>query len=187
MKPLNIVVTGETNNIKTLIQCISYGPEETVTHSYQPKDTDTSIKVAMSFGSLQVDEDHRIDFFGGTDKQLFQFVSELPSSGTKGMIIVLDADQPADIDQLDQTIKQHINYLNRYAMVVGITGDDYLTIKQAEERVRQILVTSGWVVPVFSIDTQNKEDVGLLVETLLCFTDPGVQENHQKPQFKNRR
>ncbi len=180
MKRLNIIVTGETTNTKQLIKSISYGPEETVTHNYQSKGSELSSQVTMSFGSLQVDEDHRIDFFGGNDKALFEFVSELPTNGTKGLIIVLNADQPAGIANLDQTIKQHLHLLKKYAMVIVITGDDYPIIKQAEEQVRQILNAAGWLIPVFSIDTENKQDVGLLVETMLCFADPGIHEQKRR-------
>jgi len=185
MKPLSIVVTGEPTYIKTLINCISYGPDGLVSHCYQPKGFETAQKVQMSFGSLQVDEDHRIDFFGGNDDALFEFIDSLPDTRFKGMIVTLDADDSVGLKNLSGVLVRHEKYLSKYALVVGVSGSDYTSIKQAEEQVRQSLTAVNTVAPVFSIDPDNKEDVSLLVESLLCFARPGISDNKSgKSSFK---
>ena len=184
MKPFSIVVTGEPNDIKTLINCISYGPDELITHRYQTKDSGDNIEVQMNFGSLQVDEDHRIDFFGGNDEELFEFVNGRPENGFKGMIIILNSDDSKRIENFESELVKHESYLRKYALAVGVSGSDYTFIKQAEEQVRNCLSTMETVAPTFSIDPENKEEVSLLVESLLCLAHPGINDNKSgKPSF----
>lgn len=179
MKPLNIVVTGEPDAIKTLIRSIGYGPDKTIAHVFTSKKDQQKQTVDIDFGSLQVDEDYRIDFFGGTDPKLLEFVSELPGSGLRGMIVVVDADHDHANDTLDQILQANTALLKKFALAIGITGEDYQGIKRAETHAREFLMKMGTVAPVFSIDLTHKEDVNLLTESLLCFTDPGIHEKQR--------
>ena len=176
MKPFSIVVTGEPTYIKSLISCISYGPEDLITHRYRVKDSDATQDVRMNFGSLQVDEDHRIDFFGGNDEALFEFIDERPDVGFKGIIITLNADDSNALENFTDTLLRQMDYLHKHALVVGVSGSEYTAIKQAEEQVRQCLTDLDAVAPVFSIDPDNKDDVSLLVESLLCSARPGIND-----------
>ncbi|WP_223789422.1 hypothetical protein [Marinicella meishanensis] len=180
MKPLNIVVTGDPDAIKTLIRSIGYGPDKTIAHAYTSKKDLQAHTVDLNFGSLQVDDDYRIDFFGGTDPKLLEFVKQLPGSGLRGMIVVVDADQDNATDTLDQILQANTALLKKFALAIGITGDDYQGIKLAETHARESLRQLGAVAPVFSIDVAHKEDVNLLTESLLCLTNPGIHENNNK-------
>ncbi len=176
MKPFSIVVTGEPIYIKRLISCISYGPEDLITHRYRVKDSDATQDVRMNFGSLQVDEDHRIDFFGGNDEALLEFIDDRPDEGFKGIIITLNADDSNALENFTDTLLRQMDYLHKYALVIGVSGSEYTAIKQAEEQVRQCLTDLDAVAPVFSIDPDNKDDVSLLVESLLCLARPGIND-----------
>ena len=176
LKKINIAVTGEPTYIKRLIKCISYGPDDSITHSFHLKGIDAAQKVKMNFGSLQVDENHRIDFFGGNDDALFDFINELPESDLSGLIVMLNADDTIVLDGVNQLLLKHQHYLLKYALVLAVSGSDYALIKQAEEQVRQALRDLDTVAPVFSIDPENKEDVSLLIESLLCSARPGIND-----------
>ena len=176
LKKINIVVSGEPTYIKNLINCISYGPDDSISHSFQVKGSDTPQKVKMNFGSLQVDENHRIDFFGGNDDALFDFINALPESSLSGLIVMLNADDSIALDGFNQVLLKHQQYLLKHALVVAVSGNDYALIKQAEEQVRQALRDLDTVAPVFSIDPENKEDVSLLIESLLCSARPGIND-----------
>lgn len=185
MKPFSIVVTGEPTYIKSLINCISYGPDDLITHRYQVNGSDAIREVRLNFGSLQVDEDHRIDFFGGNDEALFEFIDNRPSNGFKGMIVTLDADNSVSRENFKDVLVKQMAYLRKYALVIGVSGADYASIKQAEESVRQSLTELNVVAPVFSIEPDNKEDVSLLVESLLCLARPGISDSKTgKSSFK---
>ena len=185
MKPFSIVVTGEPTYIKSIINCISYGPDELITHRFRLKNSDASKDVQMNFGSLQVDEDHRIDFFGGNDEVLFEFIDNRPDTDFKGLIITLDADDSEALSQFKELLLKQQSYLQKHALVVGISGNDYTSIKQAEEHIRHCLTELDSVAPVFSIDPDSKDDVSLLVESLLCFARPGIEEsNRGKSSFE---
>ncbi len=176
MKPFSVVVTGEPTYIKCLINCISYGPDELITHRFKAKNAEQVKEVQMNFGSLQVDEDNRIDFFGGNDDALFEFIEDRADSGIKGLIITLDADDKKALNNFKDLLAKHTNYLNKHALVIGVSGSDYTAIKQAEEQVRNCLTELQSVAPVFSIDPDSKKDVGLLVESLLCSARPGIHD-----------
>jgi len=138
----------------------------------------------MICGALPVDEDNRIDFFGGDDEALFEFIDERPDSAFKGLIITLDADDSKALSHVKGRLVKQQSYLHNYALVVGVYGSEYSSIKQAEEQVRTYLTKLNAVAPVLSINPNDKEDVNLLVESLLCFASPGIRDNYYgKPSF----
>jgi len=185
IKKISIVVTGEPTYIKSLINTISYGPDELVKHSYQHPESESMQTVQMYFGSLQVDDNHRIDFFGGNEDGLFDFVKSRPQNSFNGLILILNAEEADRVDGIKTAFIKHQNYLSKHTLVVAVSGKDYKKIKQAEEHVRKTLSDLDWVAPVFSIDTENKEDVSLLVESLLCSARPGINDNsHGKSLFE---
>ncbi len=185
MKPFNVIVTGEPAYIKSLIGCISYGPVDLITHRYRSSDAEDYKQVKMNFGSLQVDEDYRVDFYGGNNEALFEFIDVQSGVDFKGIIIVLNADDLVALNDFKGLLFKHIMYLNKHALAVAVSGNDYTAIKLAEEQVRQCLSDIGTVAPVFSIDPDNKEEVSLLIESLLVFARPGIHENARgKSSFK---
>lgn len=179
MKPFSVVVIGEPTYINSLINCISYGPGKIISHRFKGKNSETIQAVQMNFGSLQVDEDHRIDFYGGNDDAILEFMDSRPDADFKGMIITLNADDSMARHQFKAQLSKHERYLNKYALVVGVSGNNYTAIKQTEEQVRNCLSQMNAVAPVFSIDPNNESDVSLLVESLLCFAAPGMQDNYK--------
>ncbi len=176
MKPHNIVVTGELKYIKQLIQCISFGPEREIIHKYIGPDRKTEINVPMYFGTLEVDEDHRLDFYGGNSNELFDYINRPSNRDFKGMMVLLNADNKHTLFGFADIITKHINYLRRYALVVAVSGLDYVAVKSAEDQVRECLKELDAVAPVFSIDPKDKKDVSLLVESLLYFASPGIND-----------
>lgn len=171
---ISIAVTGEATYIESLINSISSQPEDLITHGYQAQDTDTKQVVQIHCGRLLVDDKHRIDFFGSHDEGLFEFIKTRPHNKFNGLIIILNADDAAMLDGIKDVLAEHKNYLQKHALVVAVSGQDYKMIKQAEEQIRQALGVLNSVAPVFSIDPESKEEVSLLVESLLCSANPGI-------------
>lgn len=178
MKPFSVVVIGEPSLINDMINCISYGPGKIISHRFKTKNSESTQVVKMSFGSLQVDEDHRIDFYGGNDEAIFDFIDSRPDADFKGMVITLNADDSKARNQFKEQLIKHESYLNKYALAVSVSGIDYTSVKQTEEQVRGCLTDMNAVAPVFSIDPSNKNDVSLLIESLLCFAAPGMQDKY---------
>lgn len=179
MKPYNIVVTGDPNHTSKLIKCISFGPDEMINYKYIGVDRETEITVPMHFGSLEVDEDNRLDFYGGNDEKLFEFIKRPSNTNFNGMIVLLDADDGDALYGFVDNMIQHIEYLRRYALVIGVIGIKYNSVKEAEDEVRQCLRELDTVAPVFSINPESKEEVSLLIETLLYFAAPGVNDSRK--------
>lgn len=185
MKPYNIVVTGEQTHITKLIKCLSFGPDEIINYKYIGADRKTEIIVPMRFGSLEVDEDNRLDFYGGNDDTLFEYINRPSNTDFNGMIVLLDADDEDVLFGFVDNMIQHIEYLRRYSLIIGVIGKNYHSVKQVEDKVRQCLRELDTVAPVFSIDPENKEDVGLMVESLLYFAAPGINDTSRgKSLFK---
>ncbi len=186
MKPYNIVVTGELTLIKKLIKCLSFGPDEMINYKYIGTDRKSEITVPMRFGSLEVDEENRLDFYGGNDEKLFEFINRPSNTDFNGLIVLINCDDEDALFGFVDNMIQHIKYLRRYSLVIGVIGTDYHSVKQAEEQVRQCLLELDTVAPVFSLDPENKEDVSLLVESLLYFAAPGINDTSKgKSSFKS--
>jgi|GEM_PF-3330615 len=183
LKEISIVVTGEPSYIKSLINSISYQPENLLTHDDQNSDNRTHVPIdigslQVEVGSLQVDDNHLIDFFGSNDDAIFDFIKSRPDNIFNGLIIVLNADDTEVLNGTKDLLTRHDSYLNRHALVVAVSGKEYKLIKQAEEHIRKVLCDLDSVAPVFSIDPSNKHEVSLLVESLLCSANPGIDKKH---------
>ncbi|TDR17572.1 hypothetical protein [Marinicella litoralis] len=177
-KDISIAVCGEPAYIKSLIDSISFEPVDSVTLRIKVPGIETKQVLEMNIGKLQVDDNHRIDFFGSNDEALFEFMKTRPANEFNGLIVVVNADDTHRLESIQDDLMQHKNYLKKHALVVAVTGKEYKRIKQAEEHIRQALYDISIVAPVFSIDPENKQDVNLLVESLLCSASPGINESN---------
>lgn len=183
IKEISIVVIGEPSYIKCIIDSISYESENLTSQHDQNSDYRQHAQIDISslqvvVGSLQVDDSHVIDFYGSNDEAIFDFIKSRPDNIYNGLIIALNADDSKMLEGAKDLLIRHDSYLKKHALVVAVSGNDYKMIKQAEEHIRQTLRDLDCVAPVFSIDPNNKHEVSLLVESLICSANPGIDKTH---------
>lgn len=169
MQRLKIVFSGPMGAGKT--QAISSLSDIAVV-STEVKNTDleTNTKalttVGMDYGELVIDNGVTIGLYGTPGQERFNFIWPILSQGALGVIILIDhsaADPLADLS----------NYLDTFAkiydgrIVIGVSQVD-----KAPERdfaiYRDWLAKNNKNLPVFPVDMRKKEDVLLLVDTIIA-------------------
>jgi signal recognition particle receptor subunit beta len=172
MIDINIIITGNSkSNIRALMNSVC--DEEIKKNKRDIKLTESSQEqeLIIQSGHIKVDDKYRIDLYYANKPHQFEYFKLMPSDELKGLIIVLDANKPSDLSNLAKTILSHYYYLTNYSMCIGVTNTEGTQGFQSKN-VNKLLESNGWVMPVFDIDIEKKQDFELLIEALLNFYKP---------------
>lgn len=122
--------------------------------------------VGIDYGQIILPPDVKIGLYGTPGQERFELVWRIVTDGALGAIIMVDSSSP----KAQQELPYYVSYFHRHKMnniIVGITHCDlpgYLTLDDAF----RILAEQNLTFPVFEIDSRKKDDVLLLVETLIA-------------------
>lgn len=173
---LKIVFTGPMGAGKTTaIRAISDGaPVSTdVGNSDQKTFAKESTTVALDYGELTLEDGASVHLYGTPGQARFSFMWEIIGRGALGVILLIDGSNPSALADLKAFIEAFQSHTPDQPFVIGVgrlhsSGD--------MERYYRTLETVGLVAPVFAVDVRKKDDVLLLIETLLCILEMGVTE-----------
>ena len=110
--------------------------------------------------------DVKIGLYGTPGQERFELVWRIVTEGALGAIILVDSSSTKAPEELPY----YVEYFHKHKMdniVVGLTHTDlpgYLSQEQALES----LAKKKLQFPVFEVDSREKNDVLLLVETLIA-------------------
>lgn len=121
--------------------------------------------VAFDYGEVQMGGGERLRLYGMPGQARFDFIWKMASEGALGVVLLLDNTRPDPLADLDSYVEAFLRLAEQAAMVIGIgrsaegrTGvDDYAAR----------LALRGIVVPVFTVDVRERDDVLLLLDALL--------------------
>lgn len=168
MQRLKIVFSGPMGAGKTqAIACLS----DIKVVSTEVKNTDFSTNtkelttVGMDYGELMLDGGTNIGLYGTPGQERFNFIWPILSQGALGIVLLIDhsANDPlADLSSYLDTFSKI--YDGR--IVIGVTQSD-----KREDRpfsmYREWLDAQQKNLPVFPVDTRKREDVLLLVDSII--------------------
>src|SRR5512136_2526843 len=126
MQTVKRVVTGPFNSGKTaFIRSISeievVSTERKISlETERVKETTT---VAMDFGRITVDNDLVLHLFGTPGQKRFDFMWEILSEGTLGLIILVDSTRPETFRETARIIDFFVSYRNSPYVVVANKQD----------------------------------------------------------------
>lgn len=169
MQRLKIVFSGPMGAGKT--QAIASLSDIPVV-STEVKNTDTHINakalttVGMDYGELTLEGGTSIGLYGTPGQERFNFIWPILSQGALGVIILIDhsaADPIADL----------ANYLDIFSKIYE--GRIVIGISQVDKKPeRDFGIYRDWLaaqqknLPVFPVDMRKREDVLLLVDTIIA-------------------
>lgn len=169
-REIKIVFTGPMGAGKTTaIAAISdIAPITTETaNSDRDKVDKDSTTVALDYGEIALPDGDRVRLYGTPGQARFGFMWEILGEGALGVVLLLDASHPAALEELDVFIAAFDAARRAGTLVIGVgRGDAPGAI--AATRFAERIATLGGAVPVFAVDVRRREDVTLLVETLLA-------------------
>lgn len=169
MQRLKIVFSGPMGAGKTqAIASLSDIP--VVSTEVQNTDLDANAKllttVGMDYGELTLEGGSSIGLYGTPGQERFSFIWPILSQGALGVVILIDhsaADPVADLANYIKTFESI--YDGR--IVIGVSQVD----KKPE---REFAIYRDWLAqnnrnfPVFPVDMRKKDDVLLLVESIIA-------------------
>lgn len=122
--------------------------------------------VGMDYGELKLSNGQTIGLFGTPGQERFNFIWSILSEGALGVVILVDhsaKDALADLKEYLETFKGF--YQGR--IVIGVSRVDV-------KPERPFSIYQDWLeandinIPVYPVDMRKREDVLLLVETIVA-------------------
>ena len=173
-----IIFTGPVGSGKTTaISSISdSAPIVTDTKaSDMTKSRKSQTTVAMDYGVLKLGGGEQIHLYGTPGQERFDFMWDILTTGGIGLVLLIDNTRENPMNDLKFFLNSFKDFISKTAVVVGVTQMDKVN-KPTIYNYRDELKKMSLNPPVFEVDARQKEDVSLLVQSLLFTLDPSINE-----------
>ena len=129
-----------------------------------------STTVALDYGQFVLEDGTAVRLYGSPGQERFSFMWEILSNGAMGVVLLIDGSTPTALEDLRHYAQafHRINPNQPFVIGVGRTNPEDSGLL---DRYAQSLAASGIIAPVFDVDVRKREDVLLLIETLLCILE----------------
>jgi uncharacterized protein len=175
---IKIVFAGPMGAGKTTaIRALSDHPPvcTEVANTERKQSTKETTTVALDFGQLALEDCTAVRLYGTPGQERFSFMWEILCKGSLGVILLVDGRSASALTDLEM----YMDVLHRLGpaqpFVVGV-GRLPVDCGRELDRLASALAARDISVPVFGVDVRNREDVLLLVETLLCILETRTPE-----------
>ena len=131
--------------------------------------------VGMDYGQLQLDDGTLVRLYGTPGQVRFAFMWEILSRGAIGVILLIDGSTATALEDLGGYAETFRQIIPGQPFVIGVgrtPSDDGREL----DKYARALADREILAPVFGVDVRNREDVLLLIETLLCILEVQITE-----------
>ncbi|WP_116807861.1 GTP-binding protein [Steroidobacter cummioxidans] len=180
---LKIVFTGPMGAGKTTaITAVSdFPPVSTeMSNNDQGSFAKETTTVALDLGQIGLGDGTVVRLYGTPGQERFSFMWEIIGRGAMGVILLLDGTSPSVLADLQTYTEVFRRIAPEQPFVVGVgrtRPDDYTQV----EACMRLLETLQFSAPIFSVDVRKREDVLLLIETLLATLEVSQPEFEHEP------
>lgn len=178
MSQFKIIFTGPVGAGKTTaIESISDVPpvKTDAAASDMTKNRKSSTTVAMDYGIMNLAGGEKIHLYGTPGQERFDFMWDILTTGGIGLILLLDNTRTDPFQDMKFFLDSFQEFIKKTNVAIGVTQMD-LSAKPAINDYHTQLQGMGLKPPVFSVDARVKNDVSLLVQSLLYSLDPELEE-----------
>lgn len=130
--------------------------------------------VAMDYGVIHLDEETKVHLYGTPGQERFNFMWEILSQGSMGLVLLLDNTRSNPLKDLQFFLDAFRELLKKAPLVVGVTKMDIRSLPSVDV-YQKYLAQNNFNVPVFEIDARREDDVKQLVTAMLFSIDPGLE------------
>ncbi|MDQ3060271.1 MAG: GTP-binding protein [Pseudomonadota bacterium] len=175
MNEYKILFTGTMGAGKsTAVQALS----ETVALSTDVHNSDTSVDkarttVGLDFGQFTLDNGERIRLFGTPGQTRFDFLWKILSKGALGLIILADNSRPDPLADICVYLDGFSEELDTLPCTIGVGRLDTHPSPSLDDYA-DVLAQKNRIFPIIGVDVRRKDDVLLLIDTLLAQMEAGL-------------
>ncbi len=170
------VGAGKTTAISAISDEIPVTTEALASDFIKLKKPETT--VAMDYGIIKANGGEKIHLYGTPGQERFDFMWDILTNGGIGLILLLDNTRPDPFIDMKFFLNTFNSFIKKTKVTIGVTQTD-LSQTPTIERYREQLEKQGANFPVFSIDARKKNDVSMLVQSLLYSLEPVFEENYK--------
>ncbi|MEQ1529189.1 MAG: ATP/GTP-binding protein [Methylococcales bacterium] len=178
MSQYKIIFTGPVGAGKTTaINSISDVPplSTDAAASDMTKSRKAATTVAMDYGIMNLAGGEKIHLYGTPGQERFDFMWEILTTGGIGLVLLLDNTRADPFQDMKFFLEAFGEFIDQTGVAIGVTQMDMSTKPSIDDYHVQ-LKTLGIKPPVFAVDARVKNDVSVLVQSLLFSLDPGLEE-----------
>ncbi len=167
------VGAGKTTAISSISDIPVVRTDETASDMTKLRKESTT--VAMDYGAISLDGGERIHLYGTPGQERFNFMWEILTKGGIGLILLLDNTRADPFQDMRFFVSSFEKFISEQKLAIGITRMD-LSAKPTLEDYSTAARGLGLNPPIFEIDARQRQDVSMLVQSLLYSLDPWLGE-----------
>lgn len=155
---------GKTTAIKSLseIDVVSTEANNSERHVVDKATT----TVALDYGEIQIDGADKVRLYGIPGQRRFNFMWAILKRRAKGMILLVNADNPDPIGQMLEFIDEFRDLYDKGGVVIGVSRADVVAGPMLTEYSEALeRENPGLIIPVFTVDPR---DAGQMQDVLLA-------------------
>lgn len=123
--------------------------------------------VGLDFGEFTLDNGDRIRLFGTPGQNRFDFLWKILAKNALGLIILVDNSRPDPLADLGMYLDGFAEQLDTLPCAIGVGRLDTHASPDLDAYVDE-LSKRDRIFPVLDVDVRRKDDVVLLIDTLLA-------------------
>lgn len=154
---------GKTEAIKSLSEIPVLATEAFNTDSKAHNKIQTT--VGIDYGEITLDDGAKIGLYGTPGQARFDFIWPLICKGALGVIILIDHNNEAPLEELESYLNTFKSYNKNIS--IGITHIDENT-NHSTTIYREWIIKNKYTYPLFLIDAREKEHILLMIESLVA-------------------
>ncbi len=129
--------------------------------------------VGLDFGQFTLESGDRVRMFGTPGQSRFDFLWKILSKNAIGMIILTDNSRPDPLADLRTYLQGFAEDLSVMPCAIGVGRMQARSGPSLDDYIDE-LARHNLVLPVLEVDVRRRDDVVLLIDTLLAQLEAGL-------------
>jgi len=165
------VGAGKTTAIDSISDIGIITTDENASDMTKSRKSNTT--VAMDYGLIKLSNNERVHLYGTPGQERFDFMWDILTKGGIGLVLLLDNTRPDPYRDLKFYSHSFRDFIAEQQLVIGITRMDIQRSPNVQD-YRQWATQLSLDAPIFEVDARVRDDVSMLIQSLLLSLDPGV-------------
>jgi len=166
------VGAGKTTAIASISDIPVVQTEAKATDAVVQRKNNTT--VAMDYGILNLDAGAKVHLYGTPGQERFSFMWDILTVGGLGLVLLIDNGREDPLADLEFYLDAFKRFIDKNGVVIGVTRMD-VKPRPGLYSYHTKLKELGVKAPVFEVDARDRDDIKLMMISLLSLLDPGVR------------